>query len=926
MIQPIESLFELLGSNHSSTCQNFALEKIIGLVDTCWPEMNNKLHILSGIVGYSDSAKETKSLAALALSKLHFCLQEYDTSVEYALRAIPAFNFLSKDVFTVTVVSKIVDLYITQKKTESSEVLGDFFDHLFDSWCVSCVAATPQEMLGLAIQARRLDLIKKVIGQCCDSSQSSELISQCFKYVERFVPDQNFRQSVLQALLTTIKSVTVNNWYTLLQCALCFEDAEKVASLIVQQLCGKEHTDELISLQMALEIYESTSLRFAMEVSKHVEKLSAEADTYRLEVVAKIKKILEGEVTIKMHSNFLYSKNSADINILRRTKKFTDGKNLVLHNALVVSNSFMHYGTTVDEFLRTNISWLGKASHWAKFSAVASLGCIYKGNPEPLVTVLKAYLPKDEAACPYQEGGALLALGLSSCAFGVNAHATIDGKSKNIKEYIIDTVQSCENKPQIVHGGALALGQMMFETCDEDVYNILFSNLSLSDAQSGESCAVGIGLLLMGSGNEEVIASLLTIAKEKDQKEKIVRGISMAIALILYRKESRALSHAEDLLVDKNMWVRMGGCMIIALAFAGVPNVRAVETLLTTAVKDTSDDVRRTALLCVGFLTFTNPDMAVELLSDFIENHNMHVRYGVALALGIAGSGSGNTTIANILWKLFDDTNDFVRQGSVLALSMVLVQRSPEDTPIVEEFRLALKKKVEDRHVDICTKFGCIIAQGIIDAGGQNCTIDLSKYNRAHSSSIAAVFLFSQHWFWFPYTLMLSQSFSVRCFIGLNKSLEMPKCQLCSSVPTSSFVPFKEEEGNKSEERKSVAPVELSTTKREIELQKSRSSQSTEEDLAQDEEMKGGAQAEAPNDVKADASTVIELSNPCRLTNEMTEIVNIDESCGFSAIKPNLQGICMIYRENNPAESETVELRGNPLHDNDFAPPEDFIL
>ena len=47
------------------------------------------------------------------------------------------------------------------------------------------------------------------------------------------------------------------------------------------------------------------------------------------------------------------------------------------HNATVIANGLMHYGTTSDTLLRENLEWLKKASNWAKFTATASLGLVH---------------------------------------------------------------------------------------------------------------------------------------------------------------------------------------------------------------------------------------------------------------------------------------------------------------------------------------------------------------------------------------------------------------------------------------------------------------------------------------------------------------------------------------------------------------------
>ena len=48
--------------------------------------------------------------------------------------------------------------------------------------------------------------------------------------------------------------------------------------------------------------------------------------------------------------------------------------------------------------------------------------------------------------------------------------------------------------------------------------------------------------------------------------------------------------------------------------------------LLHVAVSDVSDDVRRAAVTCLGFLLFRTPDVVPQLVSLLAESFNPHVR------------------------------------------------------------------------------------------------------------------------------------------------------------------------------------------------------------------------------------------------------------------------------------------------------------
>lgn len=123
----------------------------------------------------------------------------------------------------------------------------------------------------------------------------------------------------------------------------------------------------------------------------------------------------------------------------------------------------MHAGTTVDTFLRDNLEWLGRASNWAKFSATASLGVIHKGKIKDSMSILKQYLPAQQApqqppppqqqqqqqqqSKVYSEGGALFALGLIHSNHG-----------EGVTDYIFNILQKDKTNPVVQHGGCLGLG------------------------------------------------------------------------------------------------------------------------------------------------------------------------------------------------------------------------------------------------------------------------------------------------------------------------------------------------------------------------------------------------------------------------------------------------------------------------------------
>lgn len=124
---------------------------------------------------------------------------------------------------------------------------------------------------------------------------------------------------------------------------------------------------------------------------------------------------------------------------------------------------------------------------------------------------------------------------------------------------------------------------------------------------------------------------------------------------------------------SKDAIMRYGAMFAIGCAYAGTENNQAVKRLLNHAVSDVNDDVKRAALMNLGFLLFRSPKIIPETVKHLAESYNPHLRYGSAMAVGIGCAGTGLSEAIKLLAPLTDDKVDFVRQGALLALSMVFV-------------------------------------------------------------------------------------------------------------------------------------------------------------------------------------------------------------------------------------------------------------
>jgi len=608
----------------------------------------------------------------------------------------------------------------------------------------------------------------------------------------------------------------------------------------------------------------STEEESAMDTNDEAADQSSEISKELSDRVEKLRSILSGETMVRLHLEFMFRNNNTDMLLLKQVKDAIEPRNSIGHNATVFANALMHCGSTVDSFLRENIDWLKRSTNWAKFSATACVGAIHKGHISKGMAVLKDYLPGSGASggSPYLEGGALYALGV------INA-----GQGSNVKSFLLEQLQGSggANAEVMQHGACLGIGLAAMATGDialaQEIKDLVL--YKWLNAVSGEAAGYAIGLVMLGKGSSELVSELLSFAKECAH-EKIVRGVAMGIAMMMYGTEEGAECVIEEMSAEQDHTLRYGAMFATGLAYAGTSNNDAIQRLLHVAVSDVSEDVRRAAVMNLGFVLSNNPEQVPRTVALLSESYSPHVRYGSVMAVGFACAGTGSKSAIEMLWKLTKDSVDYVRQGAFIALSMVLIQRSEAQEPKVKEFRETTERIVSDKHEDAMTKFGCILAIGIINAGGCNSTINMhAPSGHKRMSSIIGLTMFSQYWYWYPLVPMLSLALSPTSMVCLNSSLEMPKVKLTSNAKPYMFAyPPKKEEKKKSTGPLAPTAVLSITEKAKARQLKREKSKATdmEIDKPSEEVKKDGEAAPAEDDdtaqYKTKAAEIFDLADP----------------------------------------------------------------
>mmetsp|Transcript_12734 Transcript_12734/g.21325 ORF Transcript_12734/g.21325 Transcript_12734/m.21325 type:complete len:821 (-) Transcript_12734:281-2743(-) len=642
--------------------------------------------------------------------------------------------------------------------------------------------------------------------------------------------------------------------------------------------------------------------------------------------MANMRRILVDGLDIDLTLNFLFKQSHTDLNILKEIKTAIEGRSNVLHNATVMAHAFLNSGTTRDTFLRENLDWLGKAKNWAKFTTVGSIGVVHKGHVHESMNLLQPYLPQGgQSSSPYSESGALYALGL------IHANKGGSGDSATIT-YLSDALRNGGNNEIVQHGACLGIGLAAMATGNEALFDSLRAVLFTDSAVAGEGAALAIGLLMLGQSDsalaQNVLPDLFNYLHDTAH-EKIIRALSLSIAMMVYGKEESADVIIEQLSRDRDPIVRYGAMYAIAMAYCGTADNNSIRKLLHVAVSDVSDDVRRAAVSCIGFLVFRSPESVPKLVSLLAESFNPHVRYGACIAIGIACAGSAFKDAIDLLTPMLEDSIDFVRQGALLAMAMVLQQTSEARSPSVKKFKALLSSIVADKHQPVLAKSGAILAAGVLEAGGGNVVVSMqSRAGFMKMGSAVGLMMFLQHWYWYPLMPFLSLALEPTMLIGLNKDFDMPTgfSVTCNAPPGMFSYPKVEEK--KEDEQKMVATAVLSTTARakarearkeakklgkqpsldgEIPLERGTSHLSTTSYLSM--EATENTKPDTPKPKKVKEPSSFSISNPSRVIDSQVRFVSLQQGQRYVPIVKQMgspAGIVMLL-DTDPSAPETVE-------------------
>ena len=103
---------------------------------------------------------------------------------------------------------------------------------------------------------------------------------------------------------------------------------------------------------------------------------------------------------------------------------------------------------------------------------------------------------------------------------------------------------------------------------------------------------------------------------------------------------------------------------------------------------DISNEVKRSAIIALGFVLYQD-DKLISVIKMLLYSYNPYIRYGCIIALAIGSKN--NKEAIELIWPNLTDSVDFVRQGSYVALALLLQVSTNNSEPKLADFRKSIE-------------------------------------------------------------------------------------------------------------------------------------------------------------------------------------------------------------------------------------------
>ncbi|KAF5744081.1 hypothetical protein HS088_TW08G00674 [Tripterygium wilfordii] len=355
-------------------------------------------------------------------------------------------------------------------------------------------------------------------------------------------------------------------------------------------------------------------------------------------------------------------------------------------------------------------NWLFKNKEHGKASAAASLGMILLWDVDSGLAQIDKYFHFNDN---HIIAGALLGVGIVNCGIKNDC----DPALALLGDYI------SREDPTIRIGAIMGLG-IAYAGTQNDLIHAKLSPI-LGDAKSPLDViaftAISLGLVYVGSCNEEVAQAIIFALMDRSESElddPLTRFLPLGLGLgLLYLGKQDSVEATAEVSKTFNEKIRKYCDMtLLSCAYAGTGNVLKVQTLLSHCAQhlEKGETHQGPAVLGIAMVAMAEElglDMSIRSLEHLLQYGEQNIRQAVPLALGLLCISNPKVNVMDTLSRLSHDTDSEVAMAAVISLGMI--GAGTNNARIAGMLRNLSSYYYKDASLLFCVR----IAQGLVHLG-----------------------------------------------------------------------------------------------------------------------------------------------------------------------------------------------------------------
>jgi 26S proteasome regulatory subunit N1 len=318
-------------------------------------------------------------------------------------------------------------------------------------------------------------------------------------------------------------------------------------------------------------------------------------------------------------------------------------------------------------------SWVHKNKDHGMMAAAASLGMLMLWDIDQGLTDIDKYCNVNNE---YIVAGAYIGIGI--------VNSGIKNECDPVYAILHEALENSAARQITKIGALIGLSLTYAGSKRQDLLDD-FSPIILDSSNSIELQAVAalsIGLVYVGSCNEDAAQSILQTLMEKESKDlehPFAKLFSIGLGLLFLGEEDlcEASLEACGVLQDAN-FAEYTKLLIDTLAYSGTGNVLKIQKLLHLLSEHKTEEKEAlhqvAATLGVAFIAFgedVGQDMCIRTLNQLLTYGEPIIKKIVPLAIGLLRISNPDIATIDMLTKLAYDSNEQIAQNAIFALGLV---------------------------------------------------------------------------------------------------------------------------------------------------------------------------------------------------------------------------------------------------------------